>query len=366
MATVSLVGLTKKFATLPAVDNLHLEIGDGEFVSLLGPSGCGKTTTLRLIAGFLEPDGGEIKVGNEVISSSTVMVPPERRAMSMIFQSYAVWPHMTVFQNVAYGLKFQKLSTREADQRVSQFLSLVRLDALKDRYPAELSGGQQQRVALARALVVEPSILLLDEPLSNLDAHLREEMRFEIRRLHEAYKITTIYVTHDQAEAMVIADRIAVMNRGRIEQLGTGEEIYERPSTEFVARFIGQTNLVPGVLGPEPACVRCAGVVLRTNGLGQTKAAPGTAVTVSIRPYDIRIDPHGHNGIAAVPEANVLSGRITRSYYLGATRDYQVELTDEPGLALRGVAPAEPALKPGGMVTLLAPVGQCRLHPPSP
>src|SRR5713226_4231635 len=181
MATVSLQGLTKKFTDTAAVDDLQLEIGDGEFVSLLGPSGCGKTTTLRLIAGFLQPDAGEIRVGNKVVSSASLLIPPERRAMSMIFQSYAVWPHMTVFQNVGYGLKFKKLSRHEADQKVARFLGLVRLDGLKDRYPAELSGGQQQRVALARALVVEPQILLMDEPLSNLDANLREEMRFEIR-----------------------------------------------------------------------------------------------------------------------------------------------------------------------------------------
>jgi iron(III) transport system ATP-binding protein len=289
--------------------------------------------------------------------------------MSMIFQSYAIWPHMTVFQNVAYGLKLRGVDRHAIEGRVNQMLDVVRLGGFGARYPSELSGGQQQRVALARALVVEPAILLLDEPLSNLDAHLREEMRFEIRRLHEAYKITAIYVTHDQAEAMVIADRIAVMNRGRIEQLGTGEEIYERPRTEFVARFIGQTNLVSGILEPEPGRVRCAGVVLRTNGRGDARAAPGTAVTVSIRPYDIRIDPHGqigNNGVAPPSEANVLVGRITRSYYLGATRDYQVELTDEPGLVLRVVASPQPALKPGDMVTLRAPVGKCRLLATSP
>jgi len=365
VSNVEIRALRKSYGATTVVDGVELSVEHGQLLCLLGPSGCGKTTTLRLLAGFLEPDNGEILVDGCCLSAHGRVLPPERRNMSMIFQSYAIWPHMTVFQNVAYGLKLRGVDRHGIEARVNQMLDVVRLRGFGARYPSELSGGQQQRVALARALVVEPSILLLDEPLSNLDAHLREEMRFEIRRLHEAYKITTIYVTHDQAEAMVIADRIAVMNRGRIEQLGTGEEIYERPSTEFVARFLGQTHLVPGVLGPEPACVRCAGVVLRTNGLGQTKAAPGTAVTVSIRPYDIRIDPHGHNGIAAVPEANVLSGRITRSYYLGATRDYQVELTDEPGLALRVVAPAEPAFKPGDMVTLLAPVGKCRLLAPS-
>src|SRR6201993_230714 len=264
MATVSLQGLTKKFTGMAAGDDLQLEIGDGEFVSLLGPSGCGKTTTLRLIAGFLQPDAGEIRVGHEVISSASLMVPPERRAMSMIFQSYAVWPHMTVSQNVAYGLKFKKLSRHECDQKVTRFLRLVRLDALKDRYPAELSGGQQQRVALARALVVEPQILLMDEPLSNLDANLREEMRFEIRRLHEEFAITTVYVTHDQAEAMVTSDRIAVMNHGRIEQVDDPHALYTRPRTRFVAGFIGRTNFIAGT---------CNGARIEFDGFAVPRAA---------------------------------------------------------------------------------------------
>src|SRR6516225_1922492 len=246
MAIVSIRGLTKKFTGAAAVDDLDLEIGDSEFVSLLGPSGCGETTTLRLLAGFLQPDAGEIRVGDEIVSSAHRLVPPERRNMSMIFQSYAVWPHMTVTQNVAYGLKFKKLSKHEIENKVGKLLGVVHLAELKDRYPAELSGGQQQRVALARALVVEPQILLMDEPLSNLDANLREEMRFEIRRLHEEFKITTVYVTHDQAEAMATSDRIAVMNHGRIEQVDDPHALYTRPKTRFVAGFIGRTNFIEG------------------------------------------------------------------------------------------------------------------------
>ena len=248
MAIVSIRGLTKKFTDAAAVDDLHLEIGDGEFVSLLGPSGCGKTTTLRLIAGFLQPDGGEIYVGGGVISSRSHLVPPERRNMSMIFQSYAVWPHMTVAQNVAYGLKLKKLNKQQIDAKVTKLLGVVHLSELKDRYSSELSGGQQQRVALARALVVEPQILLMDEPLSNLDANLREEMRFEIRRLHEEFGITTIYVTHDQAEAMATSDRIAVLDRGRMMQVGRPAEIFDRPKTRFVAEFVGKANLLSGRL----------------------------------------------------------------------------------------------------------------------
>ena len=364
MSNVEIRALRKSYGASTVVDGVDLTLQHGQLLCLLGPSGCGKTTTLRLLAGFLEPDGGEILVDGRCLSTRGRVVPPERRNMSMIFQSYAIWPHMTVFQNVAYGLKLRGVDRRGIEDRVNHMLEVVRLEGFGARYPSELSGGQQQRVALARALVVEPTILLLDEPLSNLDAHLREEMRFEIRRLHDAYKITTVYVTHDQAEAMVIADRIAVMHGGRIEQLGTGEEIYERPRTEFVARFIGQTNLVPGILEPEPGHVRCAGVMLRTNGQAGAHAAPGTPVTVSIRPYDIRIVPQGQNGsngVAQAEEVNVLAGRITRSYYLGSTRDYQVELTEDNGLALRVVAPPEPAFQPGDMVTLRAPVGKCRL-----
>ena len=191
----------------------------GEFVSLLGPSGCGKTTTLRMIAGFMPPTSGTIEIDGQVISSPAGVVPPEKRGMSMIFQSYAIWPNMTVGQNVGFGLEVRKLPRAEIERRIDRILEVVQMGALKGRYPAELSGGQQQRVALARAIVVEPEVLLLDEPLSNLDANLREEMRFEIRRLHDEFKITTVYVTHDQSEAMVTSDRIVVMNKGRIEQI---------------------------------------------------------------------------------------------------------------------------------------------------
>jgi iron(III) transport system ATP-binding protein len=353
VAAVEIRALRKAFGSTVVVDGVDLHIDHGQLVCLLGPSGCGKTTTLRLLAGFLEPDGGEITVGGRLLSSPARVVPPERRSMSMIFQSYAVWPHMTVFDNVAYGLRLRRLGRSAVEERVGSILDLVRLVGLADRYPGELSGGQQQRVALARALVVEPETLLLDEPLSNLDAHLREEMRFEIRRLHEQYKITTVYVTHDQAEAMVIADRIAVMNLGRIEQLGAGEEIYERPQTEFVARFIGQTNLLPGTLGPEPGTVSCQSGVLRTTGT--TAAAPGTRIAVSIRPSDIRID---RGVVSNGADANVLAGRVVRAYYLGASRDYQV---DVDGLNLRVIAPPDMAIAPGEAVTLRLPIEKCHV-----
>src|SRR5687767_13199599 len=247
MAFVELSGLTKRYGDLAVVKDVSLAIDKGLLVCLLGPSGCGKTTTLRLVAGFIEPNEGTIRVGGRTISSPARTEPPERRNMSMIFQSYALWPHMTVFENVAYGLRLRNLPRQDVKRRVEGILAVTKLAPLAGRYPGELSGGQQQRVSLARALVVEPEILLLDEPLSNLDANLREEMRFEIRRLHEAFGITTLYVTHDQAEAMVISDRVAVLEHGRLVQVGTSEEIFERPRTRFVAEFIGRTNLVEAV-----------------------------------------------------------------------------------------------------------------------
>src|ERR1700722_1138706 len=213
MSKLVLNGLGKNFGKMPAVQDISLTLQEGEFVSLLGPSGCGKTTTLRMIAGFITPTSGTIEMNGAVLSAPNRVIAPEKRGMSMIFQSYAIWPNMTVAQNVAFGLKLRKLPAAEQRVRLDRILEIVQLNHLQDRYPAELSGGQQQRVALARAIVVQPEVLLLDEPLSNLDANLREEMRTEIRRLHDAFCITTVYVTHDQSEAMVTSDRIVVMNR---------------------------------------------------------------------------------------------------------------------------------------------------------
>ena len=230
MASVELRGLTKRYGPLAVVDDVSLLIEHGSLVCLLGPSGCGKTTTLRLIAGFVEPTDGEIRVGDRVVSSPQQTLPPERRNMSMIFQSYALWPHMTVAENIVYGLKLRKIDSATIKKKLDGILATTRLAPLAERYPGELSGGQQQRVALARALIVEPETLLLDEPLSNLDANLREEMRFEVRRLHDEYRYTTVYVTHDQSEAMTTADLICVMNAGKIEQAGSPEEIYDRPA----------------------------------------------------------------------------------------------------------------------------------------
>ena len=356
MAIVSLHGLTKKFTGMAAVDDLNLEIKDGEFVSLLGPSGCGKTTTLRLVAGFLQPDGGEIRVDGNVISSPSRLIPPERRNMSMIFQSYAVWPHMTVFQNVAYGLKFKKLAKQATLEKVERLLRVVHLEALKERYPGELSGGQQQRVALARALVVEPQILLLDEPLSNLDANLREEMRFEIRRLHEEFGITTIYVTHDQGEAMVASDRIAVMNKGKIIQVGAPQEIFDEPLTRFVAEFIGKTNILPGRLEAENK-------VRLSAGFSVEVASPanigGGETFVCIRPHNlVLVGSESEARDLAGRGYNVFSGMIQRRIYFGDAIDYLIGLAPN-GAALRVVAPPSQRYEKGHTVYALARPEHC-------
>src|SRR5438034_2422433 len=285
VASVELRGLTKRFGSLAVVDDVSLRIDHGQLVCLLGPSGCGKTTTLRLIAGFLEPSDGEIHVGDRLVSSKARTLPPEQRKMSMIFQSYALWPHMTVAENIVYGLRLRKIDRETIGKKLAAILATTKLEILAQRYPGELSGGQQQRVALARALIVEPETLLLDEPLSNLDANLREEMRFEIRRLHDEYRYTTVYVTHDQSEAMTTADVIAVMNVGRIEQAGTPEDIYDRPRSEFVARFIGASNVIKGKAVDENRMTSGDAVLRCTGG----KLVPGADGAISVRQHVIRL-----------------------------------------------------------------------------
>jgi iron(III) transport system ATP-binding protein len=346
VASVELRGLTKRYGPSAVVDDVSLTIAHGKLVCLLGPSGCGKTTTLRLIAGFVEPSAGEIRVGDRVVSSPVATLPPEKRNMSMIFQSYALWPHMSVRDNIIYGLKLRKLDRDTITKKLDAILATTKLASLADRYPGELSGGQQQRVALARALIVEPETLLLDEPLSNLDANLREEMRFEVRRLHDAYRYTTVYVTHDQSEAMTTADLIAVMNAGKIEQAGSPEDIYDRPESEFVARFIGASNVVRGK-SLDDGRVSIAGVPLRCNG---ARLTAGRDTAVSVRPHDISFAPAaGDNTIAAT---------VTRQVFLGGSRDYLVEAMD--GTQLRVVTAAHQSIAPGSAVWLHLPPECCR------
>ena len=358
MPGITITGLTKRFGPVGAVVGLDLTVRPGELVALLGPSGCGKTTTLRLVAGFLTPEAGEIRVGDRVLSSPAVVIPPERRRMAMIFQSYALWPHMTVAQNVAYGLRFAGVGRADRDRRVDEMLRAVQLGGYGARYPGELSGGQQQRVAVARALVVEPEILLLDEPLSNLDASLREEMRFEIRRLHERFAITTLYVTHDQAEAMVISDRVAVLRDGRVAQVGTPEELFERPRSRFVAEFVGKTNLVDAVADGAGAVTR-GDLRLRVAADGTApRTPPRTPVVVSIRPHRITL------GAPAAPGADVtvLAGTVARASYLGDAVDYQVTI-DGSDVVLRVSASAPARSRPGDRVVLTVPAAACVLLP---
>jgi ABC-type Fe3+/spermidine/putrescine transport system ATPase subunit len=331
VSKLALRNVTRQFGDFTAVDDFSLELREGEFVSLLGPSGCGKTTTLRMIAGFLNPSTGTIELDGQVISSPSSSLPPERRGMSMIFQSYAIWPNMTVEQNVAFGLKVRKLPGAEVQRKVDQILDVVQLRPLKNRYPAELSGGQQQRVALARAVVVQPAVLLLDEPLSNLDANLREEMRYEIRRLHDEIRITTVYVTHDQAEAMVTSDRIAVMHQGRIEQVDDPFSLYARPRTRFVAGFIGRTNFIDGEVRGQRVEFDRFGIELSRF---ESDSALQGRVSFSVRPQSIRLHRRPPSGDDCPV---VLPGRITQRAYLGEHWDYAVTPKDS-ALALRVTA----------------------------
>ncbi|MEJ1977879.1 MAG: ABC transporter ATP-binding protein [Acetobacteraceae bacterium] len=348
MASVDLLGIRKRYGSLVVADGIDLAIAHEDLVCLLGPSGCGKTTTLRLIAGFIVPDEGTIRVGGRVLSSPGATLPPERRNMSMIFQSYALWPHMTVAENIAYGLTLRRQSRAEIERKVARILDIAKLTPLRDRSPGELSGGQQQRVALARALVVEPETLLLDEPLSNLDTNLREEMRFEIRRLHDEFRYTTVYVTHDQSEAMTTADKIVVMNCGRIEQIGSPEAVYQFPCSEFVARFIGGTNILRGQ--GDGGAVRCGPMVIRC-GNDLPKAAGETPV--SIRPMDVELLP-----VAKAPGVNEFIGTVLRHTYLGPQRDYLLEMPG--GQQLRATTPLRMVAEVGSQVGVRLPPEQCR------
>jgi iron(III) transport system ATP-binding protein len=337
MAKLEIDDVTMSFGDVVAVDRASRAVADGETVVLLGPSGCGKTTLLRLIAGFNRPKSGAIRINGNTVASSMLMVPPEKRSLSMVFQSYAVWPHKTVYENLAYGLRLRRLDAVTIAEKVADALATVRMEDYSTRYPSELSGGQQQRVAVARALILEPEILLFDEPLSNLDATLREHMRFEIKALLGKLKIAAIYVTHDQNEAMVIADRVAVMNRGRIEQIGTPEDVYYRSATDFVAQFIGLANILDGdVVGASPpdfVKVRIAGVgELVARSSRPNRAAQ--AARLLVRPEQIELSTQPKDGV------NTLAGRVTRRSFVGAQIDYVIDVN---GMPLRVISPSRNA-----------------------
>jgi iron(III) transport system ATP-binding protein len=322
MARIELRGLTKGFGgPVAAVHELTLDVEDRQFVTLLGPSGCGKTTTLRMLAGFVRPDAGTIAVGGRVVSAPDGVVPPERRRMGMVFQNYAIWPHKTVFENVAFGLRVQRRSKAEVTERVGKMLELVGLADLDGRYPNQLSGGQQQRVALARSLVVEPDILLLDEPLSNLDAKLRERVRWELKQLQRRLETTFVYVTHDQAEALALSDRIAVLDGGRLQQYGTPLEVYSHPTNRRVADFMGTVNLLAArATGTNGNAVEIAAGPVTGVSLPEP-LAPGAPVTLVVRPENVRL--------AEAPRDGAFQGEVLETTFLGNTNDYVVQLTGD-------------------------------------
>ena len=354
MAFIEMKGLTKRFGAFQALKGIDVSVEEKEFVTFLGPSGCGKTTTLRVLAGFLSPDSGSITVGGEVLSSPEYVVPPERRRMGMVFQNYAVWPHMSVRENVAFGLRYLKLDRREQAARVEQILASMGLDGLEGRQPAELSGGQQQRVALARSLVVEPSILLLDEPLSNLDAKLRERMRSELKDLQRRTGITFVYVTHDQAEAMALSDRIAVFREGTVQQVGSPREVYEQPANLFVADFMGLVNKLPGSVAGRNGEAIAVDIGRHRLNVVAHRDATGTSVTVAIRPEAFAF------GEGTAGRVNRLSGVVTDATFLGSIVDYQVDIG---GVTLRVQGERRSFCPVGSNVVLTVPVGDCVAMP---
>jgi iron(III) transport system ATP-binding protein len=361
---VTVSDLTKSFETLDgradALQGLSFDVAPGEFYTLLGPSGCGKSTTLRCIAGLERPDSGEIIIGDKTVASSTVFIPPNERPIGMVFQSYAIWPHMTVFKNVAFPLKQQKVPKRERERQVMEALSMVHMENLAHRPAPYLSGGQQQRVALARALVSKPQVLLLDEPLSNLDAKLREELRLEIKDLLKRLGITALYVTHDQAEALAMSDRIAVMLSGRILQEAPPKELYLRPSAKFVAQFVGQVNFFEGTVLEDSR----NGLGTVETGQGKLRCpiprsiASGAKALVTVRPESFLIARQRR-----ADDINVLEGTVEKSMFLGDSLDCQILVGEQ---AVRAKVPATSDLVPGERVFLEFDPHACVLLPVAP
>ena len=314
MSEVRIEHVFKRFGGVTAVNDFNLVVKDGEFVSILGPSGCGKTTTLRMIAGFERATEGEVYIGEQCVSSSIKgsFAPPEKRDIGMVFQSYAVWPHMTVAENVGYPLKIQKVDKAERERRVQEMLELVHLGEYGKRYPNQLSGGQQQRVALARALVAQPGLLLLDEPLSNLDAKLRESMRFEILEIQKKTGITVVYVTHDQGEAMAMSDRVVVMSMGVVQQIGAPHEIYTQPANKMVADFIGLVNFMEGEVKGDRVFLKGSKVSFPNHSKITGEA------TIAVRPENITMSLDGGQ----------IEGQLTHRFYLGDAVDYRVKVGD--------------------------------------
>jgi spermidine/putrescine ABC transporter ATP-binding subunit len=344
-----LSGIEKHYGATVAVAGVDLDVANGEFVTLLGPSGCGKTTTLGLIAGFFPPTAGEIYLKGKPVAD----LPSFKRDIGVVFQDYALFPHMTAAENVAFGLRMRKIPSSDTARRVKDALDLVKLGGLGERRPLQMSGGQRQRVALARALVINPAVLLLDEPLSNLDLKLREEMRVEIVAIQRRLGITTVFVTHDQGEALVMSDRIAVMNHGRIEQIGDPSSIYETPATRFVAEFIGRMNMLSGEVTPE------RGVRIGDRAFAidvPAELASGAAVHVAIRPERARLTS------ARVDDGISLPGTVRQVFYLGATREVHVDLAHgETGFAQLHYDGGDAGVRAGSAVWLSATSANCRV-----
>lgn len=349
-SSVVLQGIRKELGGITVVHDLHLDVKPNEFLTLLGPSGCGKTTSLNMIAGFLMPDSGRIVIDGRDVTRE----PPNRRDSAMVFQQYALFPHLTIGENVAYGLKMRKVQKQEMRNRVLEALERVGLHGREDRYPKQLSGGQQQRVALARAIVVKPKVLLLDEPLSNLDLKLRENLRLEIKHLQRELGLTTVFVTHDQTEALVMSDRIAVMREGVVEQLGTPAEIYSTPANEFVAGFVGQSNLLEGTVvetsGGTCAVKLATGVTVTTRLAVGVRAQPHTAVRVLLRPESLRLV------VDVTPESTeaTLDGHAEEVVNEGDVATVVLKLTDGNFLQVRVPDPASRPLPLAGEPTRVA------------
>lgn len=319
---INIENVVKRFGKDTIINGLSLNIKDGEFFTLLGPSGCGKTTLLRMIIGFNSIEGGEIKLDEKLINN----IPTNKRNMGMVFQNYAIFPHMSVKDNVAFGLKRQKMSKKEIDEKVDEILKIVKIDHLKDRMPVKLSGGQQQRVALARAIVIHPEVLLMDEPLSNLDAKLRVEMRNAIKRIQQQIGITTVYVTHDQEEALAVSDRIAVMNGGVIQQIDTPKRIYQRPSNTFVATFIGQSNILDGqvIKNNSEEGIKIFDAFFAMTNLSKN-CTNMEDVKVSIRPEEFILSMDNKDGIKGVVKSSVFLG-INTNYFIELENGKEIEV----------------------------------------
>jgi iron(III) transport system ATP-binding protein len=352
---LSIQNVTKSFGDLTVLHDLSFDVEEGEAVVLLGPSGCGKTTLLKLIAGFLQPNAGKIIVAGKQVSSPYEMTPPDRRKMSMVFQSYAIWPHKNVFQNVAYGLEIKKMSRAEIERRVMKALSVVQLDGLEKRYSTELSGGQQQRVALARAIVVEPALLLLDEPLSNLDANLRVEMREELKDVHDRLGISFVYVTHDQSEAMVLGDRILLMNKGLLVQEGKPEALYERPVSKFAAQFIGSSNVFSG----KPTGKSNGSIQVQTSFGNMTLGQQTDVISPSASEVDFCVRPEWIEMYKEKPAGggtNFFDAKITKRVYYGRHIHYIADLS---GIDIDIETPFDVKIPEGANVTLSFPPECC-------